>query len=409
MGKGDDSMKRFTAFTAFKGITACAAMGLLLAQPASARMPVIGYFPSWGGNGANVQYEKLTHLLYSFVNTNGSGVISGVNDQKFKDLVRLGHEKGTKIGLAVGGWSAGTANFEAMASSAATRTAFVTNLSDICDKYNLDGIDMDWEYPKAVSAANFTLLMKELSDKLKPKGRFLSTAVISAGNGTGQYIHKEVFGYIDYLNIMSYDGGGQNHSSYELAVTALDYWVTQRQCPKEKAMIGVPFYGKNPATAFKTLLAQDPQAATKDNVGGIYYNGIPMLQRKTELANARGGGIMIWEISQDATGANSLLSAIHEKASAYSTATIAKAAASRMLLSVSGGQIRYQGAAKEPHVLRIYSSHGELVHETDFHPAADGTGAVSWNPSRLPAGVYALRAESAGGSVMARFVHAGET
>jgi chitinase len=382
-------------------------MTLLLASTSPARMPVIGYFPSWGGSATAIQYDKLTHLLYSFVNTNGAGVISGVNDQKFKDLVRLGHEKETKIGLAVGGWSAGTANFEAMASNTASRAAFVKNLSDLCDKYSLDGIDMDWEYPKAGSAANFTLLMKELSDALKPKGRFLSTAVISAGDGTGQHIHKEVFGYIDYLNIMSYDGGGQNHSSYELAVTALDYWVTKRQCPKEKAIIGVPFYGKSPATAFKTLLVQDPQAATKDNVGAIYYNGIPTLQRKTELAHARGGGIMIWEISQDATGANSLLSAIHAKASTYNTTPIAPVAAASqgLVLKVSQGLIRYQGAAQGRHVVRIHAPSGRLVHESSFLPGPDGQGALAWNAASLRKGVYALRSQGAGRSFNTWFVH----
>lgn len=398
------SITRILQATSGAAVPALAA-ALLSVSAAPARMPVVGYFPSWGGNVANIQFEKLTHVLYSFVNTNAAGAISGVNDQKFKDLVRLGHEKGAKIGIAVGGWSAGTANFEAMASSAETRATFVKNLADICEKYGLDGVDMDWEYPKASSAANFALLMKELSAALKPKGRFLSTAVISAGNGTGQHIHKEVFGYIDLLNIMSYDGGGQNHSSYELAVAALDYWVTQRQCPREKAMVGVPFYGKNPATAFKTLLAQDPLAATKDNVGGIYYNGIPMLQRKTELAHQRGGGIMIWEISQDATGANSLLSAIHEKASTYATAVAAAPVAARgMRLSVAAGMIRYEGAGEGRHVLRIHSAQGRLLHERGFLPGAGGRGTLAWHPESLPAGVYALSAEGGSGRWHFRFV-----
>lgn len=403
-------MSRITRMLQVTPGAACLAVAasILAVPPASARMPVVGYFPSWGGNVANIQFEKLTHVLYSFVNTNASGAISGVNDQKFKDLVRLGHAKGTKIGIAVGGWSAGTANFEAMASTAATRAAFVANLAGICETYGLDGVDMDWEYPKASSAANFTLLMKELHAALKPKGRFLSTAVISAGNSTGQHIHKEVFEYIDLLNIMSYDGGGQNHSSYELAVSALDYWVTQRQCPRAKAMVGVPFYGKEPATAFKTLLAQDPLAATKDNVGGIYYNGIPTLQRKTELAHQRGGGIMIWEISQDATGANSLLSAIHEKASSYPTSVAAApAAAPGLLLDLAAGMIRYQGAGAGRHVVRIHSSQGRLVHEQEFTPGAGGRGVLAWNPKSLPAGVYALSAQGAAGRWHSRFVWPG--
>jgi hypothetical protein len=174
-------------------------------------------------------------------------------------------------------------------------------------------------------------------------------------------------------------------------------------------MIGVPFYGKNPATAFKTLLAQDPMAATKDNVGGIYYNGIPMLQRKTELAHQRGGGIMIWEISQDATGENSLLSAIHEKASSYATSvSAAPAAPSGLVLKMAAGMIRYQGAGAGRHEVRIYSSQGRLVHEQRFLSGASGQGALTWNPKLLPAGVYTASAEGAGGRWQGRFVLPGQ-
>jgi chitinase len=45
-----------------------------------------------------------------------------------------------------------------------------------------------------------------------------------------------------------------------------------------------------------------------------YYNGIPTIQRKTHLAVQRGSGVMIWELSQDADGANSLLEAIYQAA-----------------------------------------------------------------------------------------------
>lgn len=392
-----------------KAILPClsaALLGLVLgATPSTAqiqgRFPVIGYFPSWGGSAANLQYDKLTHIMYSFVNVSANGAVTQPNDARIKELVTLGHAKGSKIGVAVGGWSAGTTNFSAMAADPASRAAFVKNLIDMCDKYNLDGIDMDWEYPSSASAVNFKVMMKELNDALKLKGRFLSTAVISSGNGTGQHIHKEVFDYIDYLNIMSYDGGGQNHSSWELAVQSFDYWVTQRQCPKGKAILGVPFYGKNPATAFKNLLSQDPQAATKDNVGGIYYNGIPTLQRKTELAWQRGGGIMIWEISQDATGANSLLTGIHTKASGYTSSLPPMLSADRGRLRVVAdvAGIRYAGAAADQYLLSVFGTDGRLVRSRAFS-AQTSEGVLSWDGGSLPTGSYAMSIRAGSGETV---------
>ena len=48
-----------------------------------------------------------------------------------------------------------------------------------------------------------------------------------------------------------------------------------------------------------------------DEVDGIYFNGIKTIERKTQFAIKKGlGGVMIWEIGQDASGDSSLLKAI---------------------------------------------------------------------------------------------------
>jgi hypothetical protein len=261
-------------------------------------------------------------------------------------------------------------------------------------------------------------MMKELRDVLKPKGRYLSTAVIAAGSGTGQHIHKEVFEYIDFLNIMSYDAGGATHSSYELAVSSFDYWVKDRACPKEKAILGVPFYGRSPYTDYKVILQQDPAAASKDKVGAIAYNGIATMKRKTELALQRGGGVMIWEITQDVTGPNSLLATIHN--TIQSTPTVLRAAATGSLAvpeaSIAAGVIRYSGIGKGPYTLSIHSAAGRRIHAERFFAAA-ASGSLAWNGANDPTGVYtlsispdaanatAVASGDAAGSITTRFLH----
>jgi hypothetical protein len=42
----------------------------------------------------------------------------------------------------------------------------------------------------------------------------------------------------------------------------------------------------------------------------VFYNGIPTMQRKAELARERAGGVMIWELGQDAAGDASLLTVL---------------------------------------------------------------------------------------------------
>jgi GH18 family chitinase len=46
--------------------------------------------------------------------------------------------------------------------------------------------------------------------------------------------------------------------------------------------------------------------------GMVFYNGIPTIQAKTQLALQRASGIMIWELSQDTMDETSLLNAIFQ-------------------------------------------------------------------------------------------------
>ncbi|MET7403940.1 ricin-type beta-trefoil lectin domain protein, partial [Dactylosporangium sp. NPDC005572] len=130
-------------------------------------------------------------------------------------------------------------------------------------------------------------------------------------------VQPAVFGYVDWLNIMTYDGGSP-HANYDWSVNAVNFWKN-RGLPASKAVIGVPFYSRPGYYTFADLVARDPANANRDcttvNGSNECYNGLPTVRRKTQWAMANAGGIMFWEMSQDAGGANSLVSAI------YTTAT----------------------------------------------------------------------------------------
>ena len=46
----------------------------------------------------------------------------------------------------------------------------------------------------------------------------------------------------------------------------------------------------------------------------LYYNGIPTIARKTELAMDKASGVMIWQVLGDARGKKSLLKRINKVA-----------------------------------------------------------------------------------------------
>ncbi len=271
---------------------------------------VVGYSPSWQGSANNIQYDKLTHINYSFLLPNSDGSLRPLdNVSKMQQLVSLGHAQGVKVLIAVGGWMDGNDSaFTTLAANPTTRTAFINNLVNFVNQYNLDGVDMDWEYPREGNEPqHFELLMQELGQAMHSRGKLLTAAVVVSGwNADG--VLNGVFDDVDFLNIMAYDG--PDHGSMAQATGGLDYWLG-RGLPKEKAILGVPFYSRPQAQSYASLLAQgaDPNS---DSFQGNNYNGIPTIKAKTQMALDRAGGIMMWELSHDtADPSTSLLAAIN--------------------------------------------------------------------------------------------------
>ncbi|UOQ72257.1 glycosyl hydrolase family 18 protein [Hymenobacter cellulosilyticus] len=282
----------------------------LITLPTLAQFRVIGYVPSWAGDVNSVQYSKLTHINYAFLLPTATGGLQPIeNPAKLQSLVSLAHANGVKVLISVGGWNDGNdSGFESIGANASYRNTFVTNLVNFANQYNLDGVDIDWEYPDAgASANNHALLMQQLSTEMHSRGKLLTAAVVGTG---GASILNSVFTSVDFLNLMAYDFNNFDHSTYDYAVQSINYWKG-RGLPANKTVLGVPFYGRPTWESYAQLLARgaSPNADVFDGVG---YNGIPTIKSKTNLAFDQGSGIMIWELSQDVTGANSLLTAINQ-------------------------------------------------------------------------------------------------
>jgi GH18 family chitinase len=284
---------------------------------------IVGYFPSWSGDPTTIQYRALTHICYAFGAPTMEGGYKPIdNVEKLVVVIALAHTTNVKVLLSLGGWNDGDTNvFEKISSDPDLTARFVDATLAELNYYDFDGIDMDWEFPGAASSANFATLMSALSVKLHEAGKELSIAV-SATDWHGRHILDSVIADVDFLNIMAYDDGygmppGVPHSSYWFARNALDYWVSVRQVPREKAILGVPFYGRSlkdrHSISYFRLRKSDPRASASDVSGEFGYNGFDTLRAKAvNLARARAGGIMIWQLNQDASGPESLLNAIFD-------------------------------------------------------------------------------------------------
>jgi GH18 family chitinase len=265
---------------------------------------------------SNIPYEQLTHINYSFLTPKTDGTFNAINNgSKLKQIVQNGHAKGVQVLISVGGWG-WDEQFETVAADPALRSAFVQNLRSFVDEYQLDGADIDWEYPDAgQSSKNFLALIRELRSAMPDK--LLTTAVVSYGeNALG--IHPDSLPLFDFVNVMTYDG--LDHGTIEQFETGLAYW-SERGLPKEKIVMGMPFYSHikdshEAGVSYAELVQTDPAAAQVNEIEyhdvAQVYNGIPTVQAKTRLALEKAGGIMFWALDHDAQGELSLLNAIYQ-------------------------------------------------------------------------------------------------
>src|SRR5690349_9761716 len=263
-----------------------------------------------------IPYDQLTQINYSFLTPNTDGSFNPINNGwKLKQIVAAAHSKNVKVLISVGGWG-WDKQFETMAADSESRGAFVQNLKSFVDEYQLDGADIDWEYPDSgASSQNFLALMQELRTALPDKR--LTTAVAAYGDD-GLGIPAESFEFLDFINVMTYDG--PDHGTMEQFEKGIAFW-SERGVPKEKLIIGVPFYShvKNSSAegiTYAKLVQADPAAAQVDEFDyyGMtqIYNGIPTVQEKTHLAMNKTGGIMFWALDHDAHGDLSLVNAIYQ-------------------------------------------------------------------------------------------------
>ena len=263
-----------------------------------------------------IPYDQLTQINYSFLIPNEDGTFVPINnDWKLKQIVGTGHARNVKVLISVGGWG-WDKQFEAMAADSESRSAFVRNLTAFVQEYQLDGADIDWEYPDAgESSQNFLSLIQELRAAMPDKR--LTTAVVSYGeHGLG--IPPESFRSLDFVNVMTYDG--PDHGTMEQFEKGIAYW-SERGVPREKLVMGVPFYShvKNSSAqgvTYAKLVQADPAAAQVDEFDyyGMtqIYNGIPTIQQKTRIAMSQATGIMFWALDHDAHGDLSLVNAIYQ-------------------------------------------------------------------------------------------------
>ena len=288
------------------GLVALFATGL--AADEKPAFHIVGYLPEYRLSAFDAEQARyVTDLVYFSVEPTAEGDFkrNHVREGALAKLHAIKAKHPLTLLLCVGGWGR-SAGFAPVTASDETRQALVANLGKFCRENQFDGIDLDWEHPADdAQRANYGRLIVEL----KKEGLLVTAAIAE-----WQVLPADAIEAIDRVHLMAYDAP-KRHSTYEYAVSGVER-LTKMGLPPDKICLGVPFYGRvidgaRKSLTYDQIVQKYNPPTTSDEVDGIYFNGPETIRRKTRLAlDKKLGGIMIWELGQDAPDERSLLRAI---------------------------------------------------------------------------------------------------
>jgi len=244
-------------------------------QGAVPRPVIIGYVGGYRGqliNTAVIPVFKFTHINYAFGNVEHKRAVlshEGTDTTNLRNLVLLKKkDPALKILISLGGWT-WSGNFSDAVLTDTARRAFAASAVALLQKFGLDGIDIDWEYPdmtgngnthREEDKQNYTLMFQELRRQLniveRQTGRKL--LITTATGGFKSFLNHtnmaEASQYLDYINLMTYDyfGNGRavHHTNLYTNSTGEDsgdkafkaYFAAG--VPASKLVLGIAFYGR---------------------------------------------------------------------------------------------------------------------------------------------------------------------
>ncbi|MDQ6418536.1 glycosyl hydrolase family 18 protein [Paenibacillus sp. LHD-117] len=325
---------------------------------------IVGYFPAWGAYGrafnvTDIDASKLTHINYAFADICWNGIhgnpdpespnpqtwscqneagqaISVPNgtvvlgdpwidtgkafpgdtwDQPIKgnlnQLIKLKQANPhLKTIISVGGWSWSN-RFSDVAATQATRETFAKSAVDFIRKYQMDGVDLDWEYPvggglagnsyRPADKQNHVLLLQEVRKQLDAAetadGKSYSLTIASGASPS--YASNNELGQIgavvDWINIMTYDfNGGWSTLSAHNAPLYADAAAVQAGVPEaaefntdrgvqrhldagvpaNKIVLGLPFYGRGWAGCAPGASGDGQYQACTGSSAGTWEKGV---------------------------------------------------------------------------------------------------------------------------------------
>ncbi|PLR39070.1 polysaccharide degrading enzyme [Chimaeribacter arupi] len=244
----------------------------------AAQRKVTGYFPEWGVYDAHenftpdkIDFSLLTHLNYGFGIVKSGEVEIHDTEQGpllLAELDEMTEEAGVSYMASIGGWNNSEEGvFEEATATDAGVEKLANSMMAFMLEWGFDGIDVDWEYPDSdTEKTQFTKLIQSLRSKLDAQGKkddkyYQLSAAVTTNHNNIKFINPEVTTpLLDSVNVMAYDIHGAfdpitghnaplyaNSQDADLKLnssSAMKEYADTYKVPKNKLLMGIPFYGR---------------------------------------------------------------------------------------------------------------------------------------------------------------------
>ncbi|RCI08567.1 hypothetical protein L249_4772 [Ophiocordyceps polyrhachis-furcata BCC 54312] len=258
----------------FNSFGTLAGLGLAMLSGVASE-PVLWCYAQYSDKiDTSIDYSRCTNVLVAFGIPKPDATIKIEAEDKLQDFVKTVQDQGPKVSVSLGGWT-GSGNFSTLIKNEENREKFIDRIVDLIKSKNLDGIDLDWEYPGRDGNCNvfdkdndtknylefLRLLRKTLTEKFPDSSKLVTMAVwvqpFDGPDGPTSDM-SEFANLTDFAFLMQYDyttssaehSGPNSPLDFEEGKgtrsfrTAIKAW-TDAKWPRDQLVAGFAFYGRS--------------------------------------------------------------------------------------------------------------------------------------------------------------------
>lgn len=189
---------------------------------------------------ANSNMNVISPTWFSLKSTNGD--IRSIATQSYVDKA---HDMGMEVWALIDNFDKDVSTYQTL-SKTTSRTNLIQNLMSEVLKYDIDGINVDFEEVSYDAGEPFVQFIRELSIECRKEGIVLSVDNYVPRASTTHYNRKEQGIVADYVIIMGYDehwgSGGVAGSVASLGFVEDGIVQTLEDVPANKVINALPFY-----------------------------------------------------------------------------------------------------------------------------------------------------------------------